>query len=243
MINIMSVFKSFVGKSVLEDISLNIEGGQVYCIIGKNGVGKTTLFNLILNLIKPDKGSIQIFNKQHNELDIKDKRRIGVLREDLSLINELTGYDYLKLTGHFYKISEISIDHKITELLSLLLDEKENVLKNIINTYSYGTKKKIALIGALLNEPDILILDEPFNGLDPVSSKKFISYITQYRKDGRIILLSSHNLNYIRQIATHIGILHQRRLIFNSLIKDFPIREGEQIEDTFYRMVESNSMA
>ena len=170
MIKINSVCKSFNGKSILEDISLNINPGEVYCLLGKNGAGKTTLLNLIIDLIKPEKGIIEIFNKPNDKLDIDNKKRIGVLREDLDLIEELTGDDYINLMGYFYQLKPDIILNRKEELAAFFLDEDEQILVKRIATYSKGTKKKVAIISALLNEPDILILDEPFSGLDPVSS-------------------------------------------------------------------------
>lgn len=239
MIKINSVCKSFNGKPILEDISLNINPGEVYCLLGKNGAGKTTLLNLIIDLIKPEKGIIEIFNKPNDKLDIDNKKRIGVLREDLALIEELTGDDYINLMGYFYQLKPDIILNRKEELAAFFLDEDEQILVKRIETYSKGTKKKVAIISALLNEPDILILDEPFSGLDPVSSKKLISYLKNYRTSKRIILISSHNIHNIKQIATHAGIINHKKLIFNSSINELPSLNGEQLEDTLCRMLES----
>lgn len=239
MIKISSIYKSFNGVTILEDINLNIQGGQIFCLLGKNGVGKTTLFNLILNLMKPDKGIIELFSIPNNKIGDRIKQKIGVLREDLATINELTGYDFLLFIGCLYKVPKAEIDHKISELADYFLEGKGNELKNRIENYSYGTKKKIAIISALLNEPKILLLDEPFAGLDPISSRKLISYIKEYQNNERVIFLSSHNLNYVKQISTHIGILHNKRLLFNSIITEFPIKKGELFEEAFCRMIES----
>ncbi|HOS71179.1 MAG TPA: ABC transporter ATP-binding protein [Bacteroidales bacterium] len=239
MISLKSVNKSFNGNSVLEDINLSLERAQVYCLLGRNGAGKTTILNLILDLLTPDSGLIEVLNKPGNKLDNQSKARIGVLREDLAVINELTGFDYLTLTGHFYNMSGIAADHKISELADYFFDEKEVELKKRIGTYSFGMKKKVAIIAALINEPDLLILDEPFAGLDPVSAKRLVTYLKNYISPERLILLSSHNLNYIKQISTHIGIVHKKRLFLDSKINDFPVREGESFEDAFCRLIET----
>ncbi len=238
MINIQSVYKSFNGNSVLEDISLKIDFGQIYCLLGKNGAGKTTIFNLILNLLKPDKGHIEIFNKANNKLNNNDKKRIGVLREDLSIINELTGMDYLFLTGYLYHIPKSEIEQKINELGLFFFGKDIGELNKRINKYSFGTKKKTELLSALLSSPDILILDEPFSGLDPLFSRQLISFLSDYSNKNRIILLSSHNLNYIEKISTHIGILHNKKIILNSPIEKFPVGEKEKFEDAFCRITE-----
>jgi len=239
MISLTSVYKSFNGNSVLENIDLSIRNDQVYCLLGKNGAGKTTLINLILNLIKPDSGMIELLSKPNDQLNNQNKAKIGVLREDMATINELTGFDYLTLIGHFYNMPGNLINQKINEFASYFLDEKETELNNRIEIYSFGMKKKVALISAIMNEPNILILDEPFAGLDPLSAKKLVVYLNSYRSPERLILLSSHNLNYIKQIATHVGVIHKKKLLFNSGISEFPVQKGESFEDAFCRIIES----
>ena len=220
MIEIKKLTKSFGKNTVLDNIDLKIEKGNVYALLGKNGVGKTTLINIIIDLIPLDKGNILINGKAHNILNKKDKERLGVVGEELALVEELNGLEFLNFIGKIYELPKNTIVKRINDLFNYFFEDEKDLKKNI-SKYSTGMKKKIAFCAAILHTPDILILDEPFSGLDPFVANQMIEFLTIYHQKDRTIFISSHDLNYVEKIATHIGVLSDSKLLFNSSLQDF----------------------
>ncbi len=220
MICIKNINKGYDKNIVLENITINVNPGQVYSLLGKNGAGKTTLINLLLDLLEPDSGAIELFNKNLKKINTADKTRIGAVTEELPLIDEFNGYDYLYFIGKMYKLSGDKLERRINDLFHYFFEDPRDLKKSTSN-YSHGMKKKIAFCAAVMHTPDLLILDEPFSGLDLVSADLMIRFLKLYQRDDRVIFMSSHDLSYVEKITTHIGVLHERHLVFDSLLQDF----------------------
>lgn len=240
MIEIKNLTKSFGKNTILDNIELKIEKGTVYALLGKNGVGKTTLINTIIDLIPLDKGSILINGKEHNKLEKKDKEKLGIVGEDLALIEELNGLEFLNFIGKIYELSKKTIDKRIKDLFSYFFEDEEDLKKNI-SRYSIGMKKKIAFCAAILHTPDILILDEPFSGLDPLVANQMIEFLKIYQQKDRTIFISSHDLNYVEKIATHIGVLNDSKLLFNSSLQDFTNFGINPIDNALLKILKPNA--
>lgn len=236
MVELIELNKAFGKNKVLNNINLRIERGFVYGLIGKNGVGKTTLINLIVDLIPPDSGKILICNKEHNKLNKSDKKNIGVVGENLALIEEISGLEYLKFVGKIYELSKNNLIKRIDDLFGYFFDDKFDLKKNISN-YSTGMKKKIAFCAAVLHTPDLLILDEPFSGLDPFVANQMVAFLKLYKKNNRSIIVSSHDLAYLEKIATHIGVLNDKHLQFNSTLQDFTEHGESSIDKALLKIL------
>ncbi len=239
MIEIIDLNKSFGRKRILDNINLSIEKGAAYALLGKNGAGKTTLIHLILNLLKPDSGKILIIGKENNKLNASDKKKIGVLGEDLALIEELNGYDFLFFIGKIYNIPKNILQQRVKDLFNYFFDNEEDLKKNI-SYYSTGMKKKIAFCASVLHTPDILILDEPFAGLDPLVANKMVDFLKCYQKDYRTIFISSHDLNYAEKFATHIGVLNDSTFQFNSTLQEFTNNGINSLDSALIRILKPN---
>lgn len=192
MIKIQHLSKSFGKHTVFDDISLKIEQGSVYALLGKNGAGKTTLINILVDLVKADSGTVSINNLPHNSLSRTDKANIGLVGEDLALIEEFNGYEFLSFIGKIYKISHEILEKRLHDLFDYFFEDDADLKKSISN-YSTGMKKKIAFCAAVLHTPDILILDEPFSGLDPIVANQMITFLKMYKKKDRTVFISSHD--------------------------------------------------
>jgi ABC-2 type transport system ATP-binding protein len=220
MIEIKNVTKSFGKKVILNDLNLKIGKGTIYALLGKNGVGKTTLINTIVDLVPLDNGSILINDKAHDSLDQKDKAKLGFLGEDLALIEELNGQEFLKFIGKIYNLPKKTIDKRIKDLFNYFFENEADLQKSIF-TYSTGMKKKVAFCAAVIHSPDTLLLDEPFSGLDPFVANQMIEFLKVYNEKNKTILISSHDLSYLEKVASHIGVLNGGQLVFNSTLQDF----------------------
>ena len=217
---INNLSKSFNKQRVLNNICLELNSGNIYCILGKNGAGKSTLINIVVGLLKKDSGIITYNDQPDKQLSLDIKKCIGFINEDDALIDELTGYQYLDLMGQFYSIENKDKRTRINELMEFFFEDYESLLKKQISSYSTGMRKKLEICSAVLHKPSLLILDEPFTGLDPISSEKVINFLNAYKSISRTIIFSSHNLNYVEVINPTIVLLDDCSIKFNGLIDD-----------------------
>ncbi len=239
MIELKQLSKSYGHDTVLDELNWTIKAGQVCALLGKNGAGKTTLINLILDLILPTEGSISIFGKDSGDLDLDDKKRIGVLGDELGLIEEFTGLDYLKFIGNIYHLTSSEISNRVADLTNYFF-ENEDDLKKTIASYSTGMKKKIAFCGAVIHIPDLLILDEPFSALDPLVAKQMILFIKKYANENRTIIISSHDLAYVEKVANHIAVLNETQLVFNGSLEEFTENGQNKIDNALFNFLRPN---
>lgn len=240
MIEIQNLSKTYGKNPVLDNISLKIEKGSVYALLGKNGAGKTTLINLMTDLIQPDQGKIYINGKEHNGLTKQDKTKLGVVGEDLALIEELNGFEYLSFVGKIYQLPKTTLEKRIIDLFNYFFDDERDLKKNIL-LYSAGMKKKIAFCAAVIHTPDILILDEPFSGLDPLVANQMTDFLKLYQKKDRTVFVSSHDLNYVEKVATHIGVLDSTRLQFDSTLQDFTENGMNALDKALLKIIRPNT--
>jgi len=216
---------------VLKDVNLVLQPNMCFCIIGKNGSGKSTFLKCIMNLIEFNQGKIEIDNINYSEYITKNKNRVGYLGENLNLIEELTPNNYFKLL--LYLLGNDSRYYGHLEYLIDFFFEDKSYLQKSISKLSKGNKMKVALISTLFYSPELLILDEPFDGLDLITSHKLIQYINKIKNENRIIIIASHTASHIEKIATKIGIIRNNQIdikeSINHLLKNSSDFENELI--------------
>jgi ABC-2 type transport system ATP-binding protein len=239
MIQIQQLSKKYNQQEVLKDIDLEILPGHVYALLGKNGAGKTTIIRSILDLIRIDNGAITLFEAKHQYLDADLKAKIGVVGDDLALIEELNAYDYIELIGSIYDLSKAELKGRIDDLFAYFFEDLK-VLKKPMAKYSTGMKKKMAFCAAIIHKPDFLILDEPFSGLDPLVANQMINFIQKYANQERAVLISSHDLNYVQKIATHICVLDKAELVFNDSVRAFTEGGAEHLDEALLKVLKPN---
>ena len=239
MIHIENLEKSYANKLVFDKLNLELNKGMIYSLLDKNGVGKSTLINIIMDIIPSNSGKVFINNIPNSEITKEQKAKIGFIGEDLALIEELNGYDFLKFIGKIYGITADVLEKRIRDL-SLYFFENEADLMNSIAGYSTGMQKKIAFCAAVIHTPEILILDEPFSGLDPLVANQMISFLHKYKRADRLIFISSHDLNYVEKIATHIGVLDNEQLVFNASMEDFTHNGLDSLDKALLQILKPN---
>ncbi|MBS0031357.1 ABC transporter ATP-binding protein [Chitinophaga sp. 22321] len=220
-VQLESISKSYDGKLfAVENITFSIPGDAVYCLLGSNGSGKSTLLNIIANIIEPTTGQLTINDHSYATAPLLIKQKMGVQSQFNQVIGELNAFDFLSWIGLLYNMPQPELLTQRRNLLAYFFEEEED-LRKPAKTYSSGMQKKLAICAAVLHKPDLLILDEPFANLDPVACHKLCDFISAYRASQRIILISSHDLLYVSKVATHIGILHKKALVFNDTASHF----------------------
>ncbi len=201
--------KNFKDKHVVSDVSMNVKKGEIYGFLGPNGAGKTTIMKMIVNLIKPSSGEIEIFGKKLDNKAYETLKRIGSIIEYPVFYDKLTAKENLDLHCEYMGYYDKSAIDKTLDLVNLKgIDDKA------VKDLSLGMKQRLGLARAILTKPDLLILDEPINGLDPIGIKEFRNLLKMLSKEyGITILISSHILVEIEQIADTIGIIDKGMLI------------------------------
>lgn len=206
---ISGIYKSFGAQQVLKDISFSLQAGEIFGLIGLNGVGKTTLIKIILNLLQADKGNCSVFGTSSRE--VKAHESLLYLPEKFQPSKYLTGLEYLDLSLSYYKKP---MDVKLADDLAERLDLDPAKLRVRVGAYSKGMGQKLGLLSAFMTDVPLLILDEPMSGLDPSARIKLKSLLLDYRAKGRTIFFSSHILSDIDEICNRIGIIHGSKLQF-----------------------------
>lgn len=213
-IEIKDITKIFQGVEVLNIPNMAIEPGQIVGLVGNNGSGKTTLFRLILDLLKAEHGEVLIGGNNVSESD-QWKEYTGSFLDEKFLIDFLYSEEYFELIRDVYKISKDDFSSTLGVFHDFMNGEILHK-KKLIQAYSRGNKQKIGIIGAMLPRPDILILDEPFNFLDPSSQIRLKRLLVEYnQKYNTTILLSSHNLQYTMDICSRIVVLDSGHILYD----------------------------
>jgi ABC-2 type transport system ATP-binding protein len=225
----------------VDRVNLSVERGTFYGFLGPNGAGKSTTIKMLTGLLAASSGEILVLGK--NMVDPREaldaKRMIGVVPEDLALFDNLTAREHLTFIGRMYLLPKDTIRSRIDELLHLL--GLQNDEKKLTLEYSHGMKKKLALAAALLPNPDLLFLDEPFEGVDAVTSRVIRDMLASYVQRGSTVFLTSHVLDVVEKLCTHVGIIAKGTLVEQAALEN--IRQGSSLEERFLEKVGADEEA
>jgi ABC-2 type transport system ATP-binding protein len=215
----------------VDGIKLAVQRGTFYGFLGPNGAGKSTTIKMLTGLLAPSGGHMFVLGK--NMLDPREaleaKRRMGVIPEDLALFDNLTAREYLTFVGRIHLMDRDTIRTRCDELLSILdLQDDE---KKLTLEFSHGMQKKLAMAAALLPNPDLLFLDEPFEGIDVVTSRVIRDLLAGFVARGSTVFLTSHVLEIVERLCTHVGIIVKGRLVEQDSLET--IRQRGSLEDCF----------
>jgi ABC-2 type transport system ATP-binding protein len=227
--------RRFGGFRAVDEVELVVEKGTFYGFLGPNGAGKSTTIKMLTGLLAPSSGSISVLGQDPTDTDqaLVMKSRIGVVPEDLALFDNLKAAEYLTFLGRMHSIPTPVLRARIEELLALLDLEKD--ADKLTLEFSHGMKKKLALAAALLHDPDLLFLDEPFEGVDAVASRTIRKLLTTFRGRGSTIFLTSHVLEIVERLCTHVGIIVEGKLVEQTSLAD--LGSGGSLEDRFLEVV------
>jgi ABC-2 type transport system ATP-binding protein len=218
MLSLESISKSFYRKIALEDVSLSLQEGEIYGLLGPNGAGKTTLIRIINQIVQPDRGTVRF---KGDLLQSKHLANIGYLPEERGLYRTMTVYDHAMFLGRLRGMTRADVETNLHYWLErfAITDWK----KKRIEELSKGMAQKVQFICTVLHEPQLLILDEPFSGFDPVNVELIQQELIEMRAKGKTILLSSHNMKSVEEICDRVALIHQSRKVLEGRVSD--IRE------------------
>lgn len=208
--------KKYKNKIVVDRLNLHVQKGKIYALLGRNGAGKTTTMKMLLNLVKPTSGSIILFDGNGSDFSKENCHRIGSVIEAPAFYENLTAKENL---GILARLRGKHRKDMVENALSIMNLDGEN--KKLFREYSLGMKQRLGLAAAIMHEPELLILDEPMNGLDPIGVHETRAYLLQLcRERGTTIFISSHALNEIEMLADVIGIIDQGKLLEETSLKE-----------------------
>jgi ABC-type multidrug transport system ATPase subunit len=233
LIIVEAVTKRYGNIVAVNNVSLSISRGEVYSLVGANGAGKSTLIRMIVGITDPDQGHVLICGEDLAQRGPTTKRHLGYLPEELILYERLTGKEFLHLVAGLKDADTSQIPE---EMAFFGLTHAENKL---VGGYSLGMRKKLGLAAAMIGSPDVLVLDEPLNGLDVEMMRKLRLRITDERKSGRAVLISSHVMSFVERVSDRVGVMRSGQLVAQSSPSELRISTGlidVDFEDVFFQL-------
>jgi ABC-2 type transport system ATP-binding protein len=209
-LELVNVTKRFGDKVAVDGLSLRIDEGAFVGLLGRNGAGKSTTIKMATGLLEPTSGSIQVLGLDIATRGLEARRLMGVMPEDMALLELLTGPQYLRFVGRMYGLDDDVIDRRAKELFDTL--DLNPGPRTLVADYSFGMKKKLALCSALLHGPKLVFLDEPFEGIDAVTNRTIKDILLSLQQKGVTLVLTSHILEVVERLCPRIAIIDDGRL-------------------------------
>jgi ABC-type multidrug transport system ATPase subunit len=224
MIEIESLTKRFGDKTALEGVTWKVPRGRICGLLGPNGAGKTTLFRLLMGILKATEGSLKIAGGDAFEDRVRLKRVMGFLPDEPTFYSYLTGSEVIDLGAAMHGIHADQMRRSVDPLVKKL--QLADALSQFADDYSRGMKKKLGIILALLHDPDLLILDEPTNGLDVESTQMFFELMREEAAKGKTVVFSTHLIDQVERLCSHVAIIKQGKLVVSGSLHDLHERYG-----------------
>lgn len=241
MIEINGVSKTYAkGKQkALDNISLEVKKGEIFGFLGPNGAGKTTTIKLITGILKPDSGNIMVNGLNMVSDPVNTKKNIGFVPDNPELFNRLSGMEYLNFIADIYEVSNEERYKSINELAEIF--ELKDALSSNISSYSHGMKQKLVVIGALLHNPQVWILDEPMVGLDPKAAFTLKEMMRKHADSGNTVFFSTHIMEVAEKLCDRIGIIKKGEIVFTGTLdelRELRKEKDDSLENLFLELIE-----
>lgn len=240
MIEFVNVVKKFgPAKTASDNVSLTVNDGEVFGFLGPNGAGKTTAIKMMTGILKPDSGVIRMNGSDVQQNPIEAKKQFGYVPDSPDFFLRLKGIEYLNFMADIYEVPADIRMGKIKNLVSKF--EMEDALSDSIQSYSHGMRQKIVIIGALLHDPAIWILDEPMTGLDPKSAYTLKQMMREHADAGKTVFFSTHILEVAEELCDRVAIINKGKILFAGSIQELKDRfkANESLEKIFLEITEN----
>jgi ABC-2 type transport system ATP-binding protein len=233
-VRVRGLWKRFGEQVAVAGIDLELPAGRFIGLVGPNGAGKTTTLSMVTGLLRPDDGLVQVVGRDVWSDPVGAKSRIGVLPEGLRLFERLSGGELLTFTGRLRGLPEGEVEHRAAQLLDVL--DLTPARHKLVVDYSTGTRKKIGLAAALLHNPEVLFLDEPFEGVDPVSAQVIRGVLERYTGTGGTVVFSSHVMELVESLCDWVAVMAAGRIVAHGPLAD--VRgSARSLQDAFLALV------
>jgi ABC-2 type transport system ATP-binding protein len=217
-IHTIGLTRRFGELTAVDDVTFSVAPGQFFGFLGPNGAGKSTTIKMLTGLLAPSAGSIEILGRPFNSSALDLKRQIGVVPEGMALFGRLTAREYLRFVGRMYGLDNQTTEQRTDELLDFM--QLANESKKLVTDFSHGMQKKLSLAAAVIHAPRVLFLDEPFEGVDAIAAGMLKTMLQGMIHRGATIFLTSHVLEIVERLCSHVAIIHQGRLVANGALEE-----------------------
>lgn len=232
MIEFRDVTKDYDGKLALNHLNLTLESGEIVGLIGHNGAGKSTTIKSLVSVINPTQGQIFVDGKELSSNRLEIKKKIGYVADSPDLFLRLTANEFWELVATSYDMTTAEVEARLGELLAIF--DFASHRYEVIESFSHGMRQKVFVIGALLSDPDIWVLDEPLTGLDPQAAFDLKQMMREHADKGNTVLFSTHVLEVAEQLCDKIAILKKGELIFYGTVEDLKAQHPDQSLEAIY---------
>lgn len=234
MIEIKGLSKTYKGSGVkaVDDITFNVEGGEIFGFLGPNGAGKSTTIKMLTGIYNYDAGSIKICGVDMKEAPIEAKRHIGYVPDEHITYEGLRGAEYVNFIADIFGVPQEERKER-TEKLAAMFGLTDR-LGDSISSYSHGMKQKLSIIAALVHDPDVWILDEPMTGLDPQSAFNLKQLMAEHAAKGKAVFFSSHVLDVVEKVCTKVAVIDGGKLLTVSSIEELKNKDGDESLEEFF---------
>lgn len=238
MIDVRDLRKEYGGFVAVEGNSFSVDSGEVFGVIGPNGAGKTTTLKTLAGLLEPTSGRVEI---DGSPADARETRRkLGFLPEESPLYEEMTPLSYLRFFADLYDVPREAANERIRDVLDRLdLDHRNRALGDM----SKGMRRKVAIARSLVNDPEVLIYDEPASGLDPLTTNYIVDFTRELAEEGRTVVFSAHNLYHVEEVCDRVAIMNEGRIVAQGPLEDLRERYGHTEYHVFTTVEVPNSVA
>ncbi len=237
-IDTIALTRRFGDFTAVQDVNLHVDAGQFFGFLGPNGAGKSTTIKMLTGLLAPTSGSIRILGEDFSANSAEIKRQIGVVPEGMALFGRLTADEYLRFVGRMYGLDRATTLQRTQELLEFMQLADEG--KKLIADFSHGMQKKLALAAAVIHGPRVLFLDEPFEGVDAVAAGTLKSMLQRMIARGATIFLTSHVLEIVERLCTHVAIIHRGQLVAQGSLEELRAGSG-RIGDAGHAVISTDA--
>ncbi len=239
-IAVKGLTKVFNGLVAVDHIYFKVKKGTIFGFLGPNGAGKTTTLRMLSTVLKPTVGTAEVGGYDVVRDDLKVRKIIGVLPEDVGVYDRLTPVETLIFQGKLYNLSSEKLKERINELLEVMgLREQRNMK---VGKFSKGMKQKVALMRALLHDPEILFLDEPTSGLDVMSAREIRDIIVKNASQGKTVVISTHNMWEVEKICKYVAIIHKGKILIEGKKEEIEkVTKQKDFEEVFVKLVKEET--
>ena len=232
-IEIRGLTKAFGQKVAVDRINLDIPSGSFYGLVGRNGAGKTTTISMVTGMLMPSEGTAYVRGIDMWTEPLKAKAHLGVLPDGVHLFDKLTGEQLITYSGYLHGIDKETVASRVKDLLTAM--DLTDAAGRAVADYSAGMTKKIALAAALVHAPSVLILDEPFEAVDPVSAANIQDILRGFVASGGTVIISSHVMDLVQRLCDHVAVMDSGRILAAGTVDE--VRAGMSLEERFVQLV------